>query len=584
MTVEEKEAAMESLIFLIEKRNGKVKSRMCGDGSKQRRRPGYKKEDGASPTVSTDGVVLTAMIEAWERRARAIMDIPGAFLHANCEDGDTYMLLRGRLAELMVLVDPKLYSEHVRHNEYGDAKLYVKLSKALYGMLKSALWFYGKLRKDLEAYGFKVNPYDPCVANAEINGSQMTVTWHVDDLKVSHADEKEIDKFADYLRGIYEKAGLKLTDKRGDVHDYLGMDLDYSTPGVVRISMIKYLDGVLNDFSEDLGGPAPSPAASHLFHVRDEKDAARLDAKRAKEFHTKTAQLLFLSARARRDIQLAVAFLTTRVKQPDEDDWGKLRRVLKYLKGTKHMKLTLSIDDMNTVRWWVDASDRTHEDCKGHTGSMMSLGKGAAISGSRKIKINTKSSTESELVALDDVLPTILWTLYFVEAQGYTIEQNLVFQDNLSTIRLATNGPLSSSPRTKHIKARYYFIKDKIDEGEVEMQYCPTEKMWCNVLNKPKQGSPFLEDRSMLMNVPVKYDDEEERKITHKDLLPQPEDDYNLAFPELKQPEKASRSVLGDIGNKKRDRAPGTERSKDGGKTVSWSELVRGGEQKMVRL
>ena len=116
------------------------------------------------------------------------------------------------------------------------------------------------------------------------------------------------------------------------------------------------------------------------------------------------------------------------------------------------------------------------------------------------------------------------------------------------------------------------------------MQYCPTEKMWCDVLNKPKQGSPFLEDRSMLMNVPVKYDDEEERKITHKDLLPQPEDDYNLAFPELKQPEKASRSVLGDIGNKKRDRAPGTKRSKDGGKTVSWSELVRGGEQKMVRL
>ena len=239
--------------------------------------------------------------------------------------------------------------------------------------------------------------------------------------------------------------------------------------------------------------------------------------------------------------------------------------------------------NMSTVRWWVDASDRTHEDCKGHTGLMMSLGKGAAISGSRKIKINTKSSTESELVALDDVLPTILWTLYFVEAQGYTIEQNLVFQDNLSTMRLATNGPLSSSSRTKHIKARYYFIKDKIDEGEVEMQYCPTEKMWSDVLNKPKQGSPFCEDRSMLMNVPVKYDVEEERKITHVDLLPKPEDDYNLAFPELGQPSKASRSVLGDIGNKKRDLNPGTKRAQDGGKSVSWSELVQGGEQKTIR-
>ena len=87
----------------------------------------------------------------------------------------------------------------------------------------------------------------------------------------------------------------------------------------------------------------------------------------------------------------------------------------------------------------------------------------------------------------------------------------------------------------------------------------------------------------MLMNVPVKYDDEEERKITHVDLLPKPEDDYNLAFPELGQPSKASRSVLGDIGNKKRDLNPGTKRTQDGGKAVSWSEATRGGEQNRVR-
>ena len=107
--------------------------------------------------------------------------------------------------------------------------------------------------------------------------------------------------------------------------------------------------------------------------------------------------------------------------------------------------------------------------------------------------------------------------------------------------------------------------------------------MWSDVFDKPKQGSPFCEDMSMLMNVHVKYNDEEERKITHKDLLPQPEDEYNLAFPELKQPSKASRSVLGDIGNKKRDLASGTKRTQDGGKSVSWSELVRGGEQKAIR-
>ena len=152
---------------------------------------------------------------------------------------------------------------------------------------------------------------------------------------------------------------------------------------------------------------------------------------------------------------------------------GKLRRVLKYLKGTKYMKLTLTIDNLLMIRWWVDALDRTHHDCKGHTGSMMSLGGGAVVSSSTKHKINTKSSTESELVALDDALPMILWCLYFIEAQGYTVEQNVEFQDNQSTMRLAVNGSLSSSKRTKHIKARYYFIKDKIEEGEVDVRYCP---------------------------------------------------------------------------------------------------------------
>ena len=82
------------------------------------------------------------------------------------------MLLKGKLAKLMTLVEPKLYHQHVRYNnQKGEAILYVKMSKALYGILKSALWFYKKLKKDLEAYGFVINPYDPCVANSMMNGN-----------------------------------------------------------------------------------------------------------------------------------------------------------------------------------------------------------------------------------------------------------------------------------------------------------------------------------------------------------------------------------------------------------------------------
>jgi len=113
------------------------------------------------------------------------------------------------------------------------------------------------------------------------------------------------------------------------------------------------------------------------------------------------------------------------------------------------MKLNLSAENFTCLKWWVDASQATHKDCGGHTGAMLSLGKGSAISLSNKHKINTKSSTESKLVGVDQALPSILHTQNFIEAQGFTVEQNIIFQDNQSTMQLCGNGSASSSKRKK---------------------------------------------------------------------------------------------------------------------------------------
>ena len=102
------------------------------------------------------------------------------------------MLLRGRLAEMMVQVDPTMYRKYVTYSPNGHAMLYVRLSKALYGVLRAALLFYKRLRSDLENMGFEVNPYNPRVANKMVSRSQMTICWHVDDLKVSHKEESAI--------------------------------------------------------------------------------------------------------------------------------------------------------------------------------------------------------------------------------------------------------------------------------------------------------------------------------------------------------------------------------------------------------
>jgi hypothetical protein len=103
--------------------------------------------------------------------------------------------------------------------------------------------------------------------------------------------------------------------------------------------MFKYLNNVIEDFPEIICRRAAMPAHDKLFEIRDNEEAKKLNKEQVFAFHHTVAQLLFMATRARRDIQTAVAFLTTRVKSPDEDDWGKLKRVLKYLNGTRYLKL-----------------------------------------------------------------------------------------------------------------------------------------------------------------------------------------------------------------------------------------------------
>jgi hypothetical protein len=90
---------------------------------------------------------------------------------------------------------------------------------------------------------------------------------------------------------------------------------------------------------------------------------------------------------------------------------------------------------------------------------------------SKKQKLNTKRSTECELVGVDDASPQMLWTRYFIEGQGYRVEALILKQDNLSAILPENNGRASSSKITKHINVRYFFIRDRINSGEITVEH-----------------------------------------------------------------------------------------------------------------
>ena len=167
----------------------------------------------------------------------------------------------------------------------------MRLAKALYGMMQVALLFWKDLTGYLIEQGFKLNPYDECVANKQIEGHQCTILWHVDDLKLSHVSDRVLDKVIASLNECYGKITL-LTVTRRKVHDYLGMTIDYSVPGKVIICMDDYVRAILDKAPPDMARVVLTPAADHLFDVNP--DAKSLDTAQAELFHHLTAKLLFL--------------------------------------------------------------------------------------------------------------------------------------------------------------------------------------------------------------------------------------------------------------------------------------------------
>ncbi len=218
-----------------------------------------------------------------------------------------------------------------------------------------------------------------------------------------------------------------------------------------------------------------------------------------KHFTALLPRAFLFSKRGRPDIQPTIAGLCTHVKSPKESDWHKLTHLFKYLNGTRKKTLTLSAENLHVIKWFVDAAFAVHLDFKSHTGGTMTFGQGGVIRSSRKQKLNTKTSTDAELVAADDMSVMILWMKLFMEEQGYQVKKNILFQDNKSAILLEVNGRKSTGKRSRALNVRYFFLTDQVERGNLSIEYCPTSEMVGDFYTKPLQGAKFREFQHQIM-------------------------------------------------------------------------------------
>ena len=221
------------------------------------------------------------------------------------------------------------------------------------------------------------------------------------------------------IKEIEERFG-KMVVTRGKTHNFVGMDITFKDNGTVETLMKNYILECFEAFSEPIERGANTPSKQNLFNLNKSE---ALTEEKMDVLHHIVAKLLYVCKQARVDIDLGVSFMCTRVSCSTLEDWEKLRRLLHYLYDTIDMPRIIGAKGMDMMCTYVDASYGVHDDMKGHTGGLMTLGRGIIQGKATKQKLNTKSSTESELVGASDYIPWTVWAKWFLAEQGYILKE-----------------------------------------------------------------------------------------------------------------------------------------------------------------
>jgi hypothetical protein len=443
----------------------------------------------ASCTVRTESVLLELVRAVQQHRTVRTVDITGAFLkaHLPLDSQDQVVVLDADASSVIVKLEPS-WIPYLRK----DNTLLVVLDKAMYGLCEAPKAWYDEISTFLESMGCIQNPYDPCVYNLMMNGVQLTICFHVDDLLITCTDTHAIDWIINQLTVKYESI---------TVHDelilhYLGLTIDLTKHDQAIVSQVGLIESVLSWYEVDRQHPAITPALPTI--MEDTSESPALIPLGAKTFHTIIATLLFIAKRTRPDILFAVNILCGRVLRPTEADRLSLCRLLSYLSGTIDMPLILRVSTKEGLGMSIDAAFGTHSDMHSHTGARIMFHGGTIFAKSSKQDQVAKSSTEGEIYGVSSTLSEGLWCKLYLEQQGEDIGMLTVEQDNKSAMALFDRG-YSNSDKTRHLHIRHFWIKDMVKGGLVQIVYTPTAEISADILTKALQGSAFRSLRAKLL-------------------------------------------------------------------------------------
>ncbi|UYV65054.1 hypothetical protein LAZ67_3002990 [Cordylochernes scorpioides] len=391
-----------------------------------------------SPTIRPETIRILIKIAAMKKVIPQQKDVQTAFLYGDLEE------------EIFMLQPPGF--------EKGNNKI-CYLMKSIYGLKQASRMWNKKLDELLTNAGMKQSANDPCLYYCNFKNHFLYLGIHVDDiLSVGSGD--------DFEENIWKKIKreIDITDL-GAAKNFLGMEFEYRDDSIF-INQKKYIEEILEAYNLRDCNPSKTPLCISTNYDLFEN---------SKSIDQKYYQLIYIATRTRPDICYAISNMSRFNKDPREVHMNGLKKILRYLKGTMNYELIYSRGDSSIVTYTDASWDRT-ADVRSYSGFVIEMGNNLLNWKSNKQRYVALSTAESELKALSEGIKELIWTRISLK------DQITVYCDSRIAISMIKSKNMKAS--TKYLNRKCHFIRQIVEDEEIEVLHIPSEEMKADHLTK----------------------------------------------------------------------------------------------------
>lgn len=424
-------------------------------------------EEIFSPVAKLESIRIILALSAARNMKLAQFDIKTAFLN-------------GDLPEEIYMKQPEGFQD--------DSQRVCRLKKSLYGLKQSPRCWNRKFTYFLKEYGLKASDADSCIFYKETNNSMLYLAIYVDDGLVASHDEKELSSLLKYLSDCFEV-------KIGDFDLFLGLQIRKYDNGSLFIHQSSYVNKMLVKFGLDQCNPCLTPVDTNLYLDTVQRSNENINF----PYREAVGSLMYLAIGTRPDIAYIVNYLSQFNEKPTHEHCSALKRVFRYIQGTKDHGLYYSSDSKFQLKGFCDSDFAGDVNTrKSRSGAIIQIGDSTVSWFSKKQLSVAISTTEAEFMAASEGVRTLIWIdrLYKELTPELKSEKPVLFLDNQSAIKLIKNPEFHS--RTKHIDIRVHFIRDYFEKGLFDVNYINTKDQLADILTKGLSKDQFNKLRDLM--------------------------------------------------------------------------------------